>query len=440
MAKLKSFEQFVAEMDRTEEIEKDVVDTAEVDSKGPEEVEDEAKEVQEEEAEEAAEESEDDSDDDEDEDESDDDEDEDESDEDEDESDEDEDESEDDEESIEESEEVVNENKYASAGKLGYNDQFLDRRKSLSKTLSLDLGLNPKHEFGGGDWLGFDYVSLYATGGKKAGTIISDALTGKYTYDELKAAAAEFLGIKESKEIEEDNMDKAEPKALAEMLAELYEGSCKNEAKAYEEDAHDEHTIESYMKENAALVAGLAAKCLREMKEDYAVEAYEAACNEMVEAYTKKMNEMKEMDSAADADGLDESIQLFLEGYELLEEGWLKQVLGYTLFAPLTYTNLMYQLVMKKIKIKKMLKNETNPQKKEKLKQELKGMKYEEVKIKDKIEDQKAKMKDAANASKGSATPEEKAKYQKEKAKMQAKLDKQKEKLRKAQSQYNGLV
>ena len=97
----------------------------------------------------------------------------------------------------------VNENKYADAGKLGYNDQFLDRKQSLSKTLSLDLGLNPKHEFGGGDWLGFDYVSLYATGGKKAGTIISDALTGKYTYDELKAAAAEFLGIKESVELNE---------------------------------------------------------------------------------------------------------------------------------------------------------------------------------------------------------------------------------------------
>jgi len=94
--------------------------------------------------------------------------------------------------------ESLNENKYASAGKLGYNDQFLDRRQSLSKALSLDLGLNPKHEFGGGDWLGFDHVSLYASGGRKTGTILDDALTGRYTYDELKSAAAEFLGIKES--------------------------------------------------------------------------------------------------------------------------------------------------------------------------------------------------------------------------------------------------
>ena len=88
---------------------------------------------------------------------------------------------------------------YVKAGKLGYNDQFLGRR-SLSYTLSVDLGMNPNHEFGGGDWLGFDHVSLYTSGGKKKGTILDDALTGKYTYAELKSAAAKFLGIKESVE------------------------------------------------------------------------------------------------------------------------------------------------------------------------------------------------------------------------------------------------
>lgn len=93
--------------------------------------------------------------------------------------------------------EAANPSAYIKAGKLGYNDQFLGRQ-SLSKTLSLELGLNPKHEFGGGDWLGFDHTSLYATGGKKTGTILDDALSGKYTYDELKAAAADFLGVKES--------------------------------------------------------------------------------------------------------------------------------------------------------------------------------------------------------------------------------------------------
>ena len=89
----------------------------------------------------------------------------------------------------------VNPSGYANAGNLGYNDQFIGRR-SLSYTLSVDLGMNPKHEFSGGDWLGFDHVSMYVGGGKKEGTILDDALTGKYTYDKLKLKAAQFLGIK----------------------------------------------------------------------------------------------------------------------------------------------------------------------------------------------------------------------------------------------------
>jgi hypothetical protein len=319
MAKLKSFEQFLSEMDRAEEVQQDVVATAEP----VEHSEEEAEEVQG---------------------------------------------------NGDAVEEAVNASGYIKAGKLGYNDQFLGRQ-SLSKTLSLDLGLNPKDQYTG-TWLGFDHVSLYASG-KNGGTILDDALTGKYTYDELKAAAADFLGIKESEEVIEescaecneepcvceteqvsesgeeaglpvedlkdetkevdndveapedksdeleaeleDTVDGAgneeiseseeseeteevaeeeeETKAVSDMLSEVYE-ACKNEAKAWESDAHDEHTVETYMKENAALVGALAAKSLKEMKEDYSVEAYESACNEMIEAYTKKVNEMKESDSA----------------------------------------------------------------------------------------------------------------------------------------------
>jgi hypothetical protein len=333
MAKLKSFEQFLSEMDRTEEVQQDVVATAEP----VEQSEEKAEEVQG---------------------------------------------------NGDAIEEAVNASGYIKAGKLGYNDQFLGRR-SLSWTLSVDLGLKASDEFVG-PWLGFDHVSLYAIG-KKGGTILDDALAGKYTYDELKAAAADFLGIKESEEVIEDEIvenieavtesgeeaglpaedlkdetevvdndcetpeDKSdeleaeledtvdaagneeiseaeeteevaeeeteevvaeeETKEVAEeeteevaeeeeetalvsdMLKEVYE-SCKNEAKAWEDDAHDEHTVETYMKENAALVGGMAAQCLKEMKEDYSVEAYEAACNEMIEAYSKKVNEMKESDSA----------------------------------------------------------------------------------------------------------------------------------------------
>ena len=128
--------------------------------------------------------------------------------------------------------------------------------------------------------------------------------------DELEAELEDTVDgagneeISESEEAEEEVAEESEEaeeveetKAVSDMLSEVYE-ACKYEAKAWEEDAHDEHTVETYMKENAALVGGLAAKCLKEMKEDYSVEAYEAACNEMIEAYSKKVNEMKESDSA----------------------------------------------------------------------------------------------------------------------------------------------
>jgi hypothetical protein len=112
------------------------------------------------------------------------------------------------------------------------------------------------------------------------------------------AGNEEISESEESEESEEVAEEEAEEtKAVSDMLSEVYE-ACKNEAKAWESDAHDEHTVETYMKENAALVGGLSAKCLKEMKEDYSVEAYEAACNEMIEAYSKKVNEMKESDSA----------------------------------------------------------------------------------------------------------------------------------------------
>ena len=111
------------------------------------------------------------------------------------------------------------------------------------------------------------------------------------------AGNEEISESEETEETEEVAEEEEEAMLVSDMLKEVYE-SCKNEAKAWEDDAHDEHTIETYMKENAALVGALAAQSLKEMKEDYSVEAYEAACNEMIEAYSKKVNEMKESDSA----------------------------------------------------------------------------------------------------------------------------------------------
>lgn len=97
----------------------------------------------------------------------------------------------------------------------------------------------------------------------------------------------------DSEEIEEGDKEEVAKALVADMMKEMFE-ACKEEAMAWESDMHDEHTIESYMKENAALAAALAAQALKEMKEDMTLEMYEAACNELKESYAKKMDEMKE--------------------------------------------------------------------------------------------------------------------------------------------------
>ena len=118
---------------------------------------------------------------------------------------------------------------------------------------------------------------------------------------ELKGEGdAEGEEITEAEETEEVNAEESNP-TVSEMLEKCYE-MVKNEAKVWEEDAHDEHTVESYMKENAALVASMSARSLKEMKDESSLEAYEAACNEMIEAYTNKINEMKEVDAVEDAE------------------------------------------------------------------------------------------------------------------------------------------
>jgi len=108
---------------------------------------------------------------------------------------------------------------------------------------------------------------------------------------------AEEVQANESEEIESDE---EETVPVSEMLESCY-SKVKEEAKVWESDAHDDHTIETYMVENAALVASLAANTLSEMKEDMSGEAYEACLNQMVEAYTKKCNEYKESYGTPDA-------------------------------------------------------------------------------------------------------------------------------------------
>lgn len=97
----------------------------------------------------------------------------------------------------------------------------------------------------------------------------------------------------EAEEVEEGDKEEVAKALVADMMKEMFE-ACKGEAKTYEEDMHDEHTIESYMNENAALAAALAAQALKEMKEDMTLEMYEAACEGLKESYSKKIDEMKE--------------------------------------------------------------------------------------------------------------------------------------------------
>lgn len=118
---------------------------------------------------------------------------------------------------------------------------------------------------------------------------------------------AEEVQANESEEMDLDGEDADSEEnnvPVSEMLESCY-SKVKEEAKVWESDAYDDHTVETYMIENAALVASLAANALSEMKEDMSGEAYDACLNQMVEAYTKKCNEYKESYGTPDAEAED---------------------------------------------------------------------------------------------------------------------------------------
>jgi hypothetical protein len=104
--------------------------------------------------------------------------------------------------------------------------------------------------------------------------------------------------------IQEPNSKMASRVPVYGMLEKCY-SAVVDEAKEWAEDAHDDHTIETYMAENAALVAKLAVNTLTEMKGDMETEAFEACLNRMSEAYAKKINEMKESKDAVDAEDVE---------------------------------------------------------------------------------------------------------------------------------------
>tara|TARA_B110000259_G_scaffold26588_1_gene27517 strand:+ start:7658 stop:8182 length:525 start_codon:yes stop_codon:yes gene_type:complete len=105
----------------------------------------------------------------------------------------------------------------------------------------------------------------------------------------------------ESEEEEGDESEEEEiiEKQVAELIKECYESAVK-EAIAYDGDDYPDHTLESYLKENAALIAAFATKTLEsahaELRDDeLTIETYEAVLNSMKDAYSKKIDEMKEV-------------------------------------------------------------------------------------------------------------------------------------------------
>ena len=83
------------------------------------------------------------------------------------------------------------------------------------------------------------------------------------------------------------------------MMTEAYESAVK-EACEYDKDDYPDHTVESYLKENAVLAATLVAQSAEDANaeihgEGLTKEMYEACLNGIKEAYNKKIDELKEM-------------------------------------------------------------------------------------------------------------------------------------------------
>ena len=151
-----------------------------------------------------------------------------------------------------------------------------------------------------------DFVSEMDRAEETEDVVSTEGTPEVKTAEETEEEAEEVQGVDEGGEanLGTDDSAKEVVKPVSEMLKECYEAIIA-EAKVWEEDAHDEHTVETYMAENASLVAGLAANTLKEMKADMETEAYEACLNKMSEAFAKKINEIKEMKDAVDAEDVE---------------------------------------------------------------------------------------------------------------------------------------
>ena len=132
--------------------------------------------------------------------------------------------------------------------------------------------------------------------------------------EDLEDEKEEEVPVAEEEHSEEESEEESEEvvKTVSEMLKEVYEAAY-NEACAYEKDDYTEHTVESYLNEVAAMNAGMMFEVYEKshgsVKEsDITLEMYEAIGEGMKEAYSKKIDEMKE--SFTSGEGTTENIPM----------------------------------------------------------------------------------------------------------------------------------
>lgn len=121
-------------------------------------------------------------------------------------------------------------------------------------------------------------------------------------HEKLESPDEEAKEDEEESEGGEKAEDDQKVKTVAEMLESCFSDAVK-EACDYDKDEYPDHTLESYLKENASLIAAMSAKTLEQAHAELNDEAlekemYEACLNDMKESYCKKIEELKEAWSA----------------------------------------------------------------------------------------------------------------------------------------------
>jgi len=124
---------------------------------------------------------------------------------------------------------------------------------------------------------------------------------------------------------------------------------------------------------------------------------------------------------------------------ELIAEGAFWQVAGWVFLFPWMLLRQTVRFFKKGQKIKNAIAKVNDPKKKEVLKKQLKALKYEELRAKEKMEAEKKKVEAKRKELAKTATPKEKAKAQEAKEKADVKYKKAKADFEKEKEKFHGL-